>query len=455
MTDRLFDSGTETRDIYNITRLNREARAILEGSFPQIWVQGEISNLAQPASGHIYFSLKDEHSQVRCAMFRNRRPLLKFKPENGSEVLVRANVSLYEDRGEFQLIIDYMEPAGSGALQRAFEELKQRLFKEGLFNEEHKLPVPHMAKTIGVITSPTGAAIRDILSILRRRFPLARVIVYPTAVQGEGAAEQIIAMLQEAERRKECEVLILARGGGSLEDLWAFNNENLARTIFRCTIPVVSGIGHEIDFTIADFVADHRAATPSAAAEMVSPDQVQIKATLTEHHRKLLRIINVQFNELKQKLWNLEKRIPHPARIIQTIYQRLDSLALRINHLIRSRVSAQSTQLSELTAQLGHYNPVYSLKIYVERCDQIQQRLQQSIIHMLKQFNANLENISRALDTVSPLSTLNRGYAIVTKIENNHIVHNAAQLNKGDRLHARFAKGRAQCTVDKTFKDDK
>ena len=228
------DNGFSRRDVYNVTRLNREVRAVLEGSFPPLWVEGEISNLAQPASGHLYFSLKDDNSQVRCAMFQNRKRSMQFKPENGMSVLVRAGVSLYENRGEYQLIVEHMEPAGIGDLQRAFEELKQRLYREGMFDEQYKKPLPPMAVRIGVVTSPTGAAVRDVLTVLCRRFPLARIIIYPTAVQGEGAAEQIIKMLHTAERRKECDVLILTRGGGSLEDLWAFNNEKLARTIFQC-----------------------------------------------------------------------------------------------------------------------------------------------------------------------------------------------------------------------------
>ena len=238
------DISNNQRDIYNVTRLNREVRAVLEGSFPSIWLQGEISNFARPASGHMYLTLKDIHSQVRCAMFKNKNRLLKFEPENGVEVLVRANVSLYEGRGEFQLIIEYMELTGEGGLQRAYEELKQKLFKEGLFEEEHKQPLPNMPRTIGVITSPTGAAIRDILSVLKRRYPAGNIIVYPVAVQGEGSAEQITTMLRTAEKRNECDVLILSRGGGSIEDLWAFNNETLARAIFDCSLPVVSGIGH-------------------------------------------------------------------------------------------------------------------------------------------------------------------------------------------------------------------
>ncbi len=409
MHSNKLNPDNQSRDIYNITRLNREVRAILEGSFPMIWVQGEISNLVQPASGHMYFSLKDERSQVRCAMFRNRNSSLQFNPENGTSILARASVGLYEDRGEFQLIIEHMEPIGDGALQRAYEELKQRLFNEGLFNEEHKLAIPPIANTIGVITSPTGAAIRDVLSILQRRFPFAKIILYPTAVQGEGAAEQIINMMDTAEQRKECDVLILTRGGGSLEDLRAFNNEHLAKAIYQCAIPIVTGIGHEIDFTIADFVADHRAATPSAAAELVSPDQIQFKQLLTEQGRKLLRLIHDKINNYKQNIKQIGKHLPHPARQIQTFNQRLDGLHLNMQHLIN---------------------------------------------HKLQHANGQLSNLCRALDTVSPLATLNRGYAIVSKIENDEIIHKATQLTKGDLVQTRFSKGHAHCTVDKIFKDD-
>jgi exodeoxyribonuclease VII large subunit len=380
-----FTAQGESLDIYTVTRLNREARIILEGSFPPIWVQGEISNLSRPSSGHIYFSLKDQHSQVRCAMFRNRNIALKFTPENGMLVLARVNVSLYEDRGEFQLIIERMEPAGDGVLQREFEELKQRLFKEGLFSEEHKKPIPFMAKTVGVITSPTGAAIRDILSILKRRFPAIKIIIYPAAVQGEGAADQIIAGILTAEQRKECDALILTRGGGPLEDLWAFNNEKLARTIYQCSIPIVTGIGHEIDFTIADFVADHRAATPSAAAEMVSPDQFQIKSDLLQQNKKLLRLTNNRINELQQRISQLARRLQDPVRTIQTISQRLDNLNMRMVHLISTRISTGTGQITKLASFLDRKNPVYMLRLYRERCNHIQQRLQLAVHHVIKQ----------------------------------------------------------------------
>src|SRR5579859_4685596 len=281
------DPAVPTRRILSVSELNRAARGLLEGGFPILWVEGEISNLAQPGSGHLYFSLKDAQAQVRCALFRNRGMLLRFKPANGMKVLVRGRVSLYEPRGDYQFLVESMEDAGHGALQRAFEALKERLAQEGLFDAALKRPLPQVPKTIGVVTSPTGAAIRDILSVIRRRHPLARVIVYTVPVQGVGAAAKIAAMLGLASRRGECDVLILARGGGSLEDLWAFNEEPVARAIRASAIPVVSGVGHEIDFTIADFAADLRAPTPTGAAELVTPDLSTWRRLLLEQSARL------------------------------------------------------------------------------------------------------------------------------------------------------------------------
>ena len=450
--DNIQDNQTAEIDIYNVTRLNREVRAVLEGSFPSVWVQGEISNLAQPASGHIYFSLKDQYSQVRCAMFQNRRRGLKFNPDNGVSVLIRANVSLYENRGEYQLLVEHMEPVGDGALQRAFEELKQKLFKEGLFDEAHKKPVPHMARTIGIITSPTGAAIRDILTVLKRRFPLANIIIYPTAVQGETAPDQIIAMLKTAERRRECDVLILARGGGSLEDLWAFNNEKLARVIFGCSLPIVTGIGHEIDFTIADFVANHRAPTPSAAAEIVSQDQTQLNNYLLQTNRKLSRLMNIVVGDLKQKMYQLEKRLPHPVRTIQMISQRLDHVSTQLIHLVQARMSSKNRQLADLNLELQRNNPVQLLRMNMAHCHQLHQRLTHSIKLALKHSTNLLANAHRALETLGPQATLNRGYAIVQQ-QDGTIVRDAAKLKPNEIIKTRFASGSIESKVKKINKD--
>ena len=452
----MSDVPVNQRDIYNVTRLNREVRAVLEGSFPSIWLQGEISNFACPASGHMYLSLKDVHSQVRCAMFKGKNRFLRFEPENGAEVLVRANVSLYEGRGEFQLIIEQMELAGEGGLQRAYEELKQKLFKEGLFEEDQKKPVPAMPRTIGVITSPTGAAIRDIMSILKRRYPAGNIVVYPVAVQGDGAAEQIIIMLKTAEKRNECDVLILSRGGGSIEDLWAFNNETLARTIFDCSLPIVSGIGHEIDFTIADFVADQRVATPSAAAELVSPDQMHIKQTLSLQQNRLIQILQASLRTLRQNISHLEKRLPHPATQLQNNAQRLDAISIRMNHSIQSTVTQQNHRLHDQLSTLNKNSPLHKLQFFIERSEHIHQRLQQAASHHYHNLNAQLQTIARALNAVSPLATLNRGYAIVQKYDNQEIIRKAEQLDPGDEVLTRFSKGEARCTVNEvSTKDDK
>lgn len=452
MSEKIPDTSTQSRDIYNVTRLNREVRSVLEGSFPPLWVMGEISNLAQPASGHIYFSLKDEHSQVRCAMFRNRNRSLKFNPENGMLILAHATVSLYEDRGEYQLIIDQLEPAGDGALQLAFEQLKQRLLEEGLFDHEHKQPVPTTPDTIGVITSPSGAAIRDILSVLQRRFPLTKVIIYPTAVQGEEAEGQIIHMLDIAQSRKECDVLILARGGGSLEDLWVFNKESIARAIYHCTIPIVSGIGHEIDFTIADFVADQRAATPSAAAELVSPDQTQLKNQLELHQAKLLQYITTQIKQNRQYVSQLGKLLPHPSVQLQTLNQRLDNFQQRLVHACNNTINTKKTSLYDLKTILNQHNPVISLKLHGERCNHNLNRLKQSMFYKIQQLKADLSSITRTLDAVSPLASLNRGYSIVSKLESNEVILDSRQLKTGDKIHARFSRGQVEGKVTKILK---
>ena len=441
------DYGFPRRDVYNVTRLNREVRAVLEGSFPPLWVEGEISNLAQPASGHIYFSLKDDVSQVRCAMFQNRKRAMQFKPENGMSVLVRAGVSLYENRGEYQLIIEYMEPAGVGDLQRAFEELKQRLHREGLFDEQFKKPLPHMAMYIGVVTSPTGAAIRDILTVLSRRFPLARIIIYPTVVQGDGAAEQILNMLQTADQRKECDVLILARGGGSLEDLWAFNNEKLARAIFNCSLPVVTGIGHEIDFTIADLVADRRGATPSAAAELVSPDQQQLLRQLEIQQAFLTRQLKHVLKQWGERLLYLRRRMPAPLYLLRQLTQRLDDGHLRTRRALKATLDQQKGRLKHLSALLGGLNPARMVKLNMESCRQLDQTLLRVIRMRLKNSADQIKYLAHNLNTISPLQTLGRGYAIVQQSDGS-LVRKSSQLISGEQILARFGEGCAELTVD-------
>ena len=439
------------RDIYSVTRLNREARAVLEGSFPPIWIQGEISNLARPSSGHLYFSLKDASSQVRCAMFKGQNRFLKFAPDNGMEVLARATISLYEGRGEFQLLVEYMEPAGAGALQRAFEELKQKLDREGLFAAVHKQPLPAYPHAVGVITSPTGAAVRDILQVLRRRYPLAYVIIYPVPVQGAGAAEQIALALATAHQRQEVDVVILARGGGSLEDLWSFNDERVARAIFQCQIPVITGIGHEIDFTIADFVADQRAPTPSAAAELAVPDRGELLHLLNLRQGKLLTYIRHCLGSHGRHLQQLQKRLPDPARHLQFISQRLDDTSLRIQQGIRILLARRQHSLLQASGRLSVVNPVQHLRLQREQTLAMAGRLRQGMAAYLQGLQAGLAGQTHALHTVSPLATLARGYAIVT--HNDTIVRDATAVQPGELVKARLAAGQLYSRVTKIEKE--
>src|ERR1700678_949498 len=347
------------RDIYSVSRLNREVRVLLERGFGSLWLEAEISNFARPSSGHWYFSLKDAAAQVRCAMFRQRNMLCAFTARDGQKVLVRARIGLYEPRGEFQLIVDHLEDAGLGALQRQFEELRARLAAEGLFSAERKRRLPALPKRIGVITSPTGAAVRDILHVLARRFPAVRVLIYPVAVQGAQAAAEIVAALKTAAARNECDVLILARGGGSLEDLWAFNDEKLARAIVASPIPVVSGVGHEIDFTIADFAADMRAPPPSAAAELVVPDAGEWLAALASLAARLARGARRRLGEGRERLRRLERRaaLVSPAARCAQQTQRLDELEQRLRRAMRRRLQEQGERLRWLSGRASLVSP--------------------------------------------------------------------------------------------------
>jgi exodeoxyribonuclease VII large subunit len=445
-----FDStplATE-RDIYTVSRLNREVRTLLEGSFPLIWLEGELSNLARPGSGHWYFSLKDEVAQVRCAMFRNRNMLVKGKPENGMQVLVRARIGLYEARGEYQLIIEHLEDAGDGALRRAFEALKARLETAGLFDVAHKQPIPALPRRIGVITSPTGAAIRDILTTLKRRFPGIPVIVYPVPVQGAEAGDEIARMINLAGERAECDVLLLARGGGSLEDLWAFNEEAVARAMFDCPLPIVTGIGHEVDVTIADFVADQRAPTPTAAAELVSPDQQEWRLRLQQLQTRLQRTVVRSLESRQQQLRYLSSRLPHPGRRVEERLQRLDELELRRNQAMQHGLRHRGAEINMLQQRLQKFSPLQRLAQYRLQNQNLDRRLQAALRHHLDRHQQQVQYLAHALDTVSPLATLSRGYAIVTASDDK-ILRNAADIRIGETIHTRLARGRLESTVTK------
>lgn len=447
--DTLLDI-TCSQEIYTVSQLNRSVRDLLEEGFPALWVEGEISNCKRPSSGHLYFSLKDENAQVRCAMFRNRQIGLGFVPKDGIHVLAKAQISLYEERGDYQLIIEYLEETGAGKLRRAFEQLKQRLANEGLFDAQHKKSLPTFPKQIGVITSATGAAIRDILTVLKRRLRNIPVIIYPTPVQGAEAAPQIAAAIQIANQRKECDVLMVARGGGSLEDLWPFNEEIVARAIYASEIPIVSGVGHEIDFTISDFVADQRAPTPSAAAALVTPDGRELLQNINLLMQRLHRAISNELRHHQQTITNLKKLLQHPGRKLQDQAQQLDYLERNLIKATFHLLHLQQTKLDHTYAKLERYQPQQLLTLLTEKQKNLTQRMQVAMQNNLNAAQNKFVNICRALDTISPLNTLQRGYAIVSKNEN--ILRNSQEVNVGDKVTAQLAKGQLNCIVENIIK---
>lgn len=429
--------------VYSVTELNRTAKLLLNDHFFNIKVEGEISNLSTPSSGHIYFSLKDSKAQVRCAMFRMQQRKLNFTPENGQQVVVTAEVSLYEPRGDYQLIVSNMEEAGDGALRLAFERLKQKLSAQGLFDDSIKKNIPILPERIGVITSPTGAAIRDILTVLKRRFPAIPVVIYPVAVQGENAKFEIAQALATADQRKECDVLLLARGGGSLEDLWAFNEEIVARALADCSIPVISGVGHEIDFTIVDFVADLRAATPSAAAEHASPDQQEWLGQFQAYENYLIQQFRKKQSDAQQKLAWINKRLQqqHPGQKLQRNSQRLDELELRLQQSLKRQFHQLQSKLDTQTAKLWAHNPQNKLNSLQQQQQYLNQRLTAAMHNKLGKLKQQLALSSQTLNAVSPLATLHRGYAIVSKTDSEQVIQSHKQLSMGDKVQTRLAQG--------------
>ncbi len=429
--------------IYTVSQLNRETRLLLSQHFQTLQVEGEISNLSTPASGHIYFSLKDTNAQVRCAMFRSQLRRVKFKPENGLQVVLTAQVGLYEPRGDYQLLVESIQEAGDGALQRAFDELKLKLSREGLFDEQRKQSLPPLPSQLGIISSPSGAAVHDILSVISRRFPALPVVLYPTAVQGEAAQFEIAKAIKLANQRKECDVLLVSRGGGSLEDLWAFNEEIVARTIFESQIPVITGIGHEIDFTIADFVADYRAPTPSAAAETITPDQTEWLNRFMQLEKRLLQQLNKALSQNKQQLLWLSKRLQqlHPGKQLQNHFQRLDELENRLLRAVQHNIQQSKIALNNLNIKLWQHHPASKIKQYQIQHRYLSQRLIAAQQRQLELKQHQFLKCSQTLHAVSPLATLNRGYAIVTEVDTNTVIHNSKTLEQGQHIKTRLGKG--------------
>jgi len=439
-----------------VSQLNRRAKTLLEQGFGRLWVEGEISNLSRPASGHIYFSLKDDKAQVSAAWFRQRQrgPAIRFK--DGDRVLAYARVSLYEARGNYQLIVEQMEPAGEGVLKRRFEALKLKLFEEGLFDEDRKQALPVLPQRIGVITSPSGAAIRDILSVLARRFPAVPVVVYPAAVQGDAAPAELMAALATAVERNECDVLIMGRGGGSLEDLWAFNDESLARAIADCPLPVVSAVGHEVDFTIADFVADVRAPTPSGAAELVVPDQHAWLHRIATLAVRIGRIGERNVEDKAQALDWLGRRLM-AASPAATLRRQRDALRENNGRLIaalRQQLLAQKNQLQGVSSELLQLSPALSVQRSIAQLARLQQRLTTRMRGALSDAEHRVALLGRALHSVSPLATLDRGYAVLQDASTGKVLLRADEVDVGNDIRARLSKGELVATVKKVFNDD-
>ena len=414
---------------------------MLEKGIGSIWIEGEISNFSKPASGHWYFSLKDETAQLRAAMFKNKNTRVSFIAENGQKVLIRAQVTLYQARGEFQVVVEHMEEAGAGLLMRQFEALKQQLSNEGLFSTEYKKAVPTQANHIGIITSASGAAIRDALSVIKRRAPSTEVTVFPTAVQGESATAQIIKAIESANRYEKCDVLLLIRGGGSIEDLWCFNEESVARAIFASNIPVVSGIGHETDFTIADFVADKRAPTPSVAAETVTTDQYELMSHIDLMSARLAREMSHKLALNKQKMVKLNERLVafHPRHQMKNLKLRLIYAQSKLNSQARNLVMTRQQQLRLSIEAIRHQNPITLIKVYAK---QVENYSHQNIISMksrVTQSRHQLELQARSLDNLSPLKTLSRGFAVVSKQQQT--ISSVKQLTAHDDIEIHLKDG--------------
>ncbi|ENM5766154.1 exodeoxyribonuclease VII large subunit [Vibrio mimicus] len=442
-------SSLANRNIYTVSRLNAEVRLLLENEMGIVWLVGEISNFSAPVSGHWYLTLKDSQAQVKCAMFKGNNRLVNFKPQNGQQVLVKARLSLYEPRGDYQIILESMQPEGDGRLQQQFEQLKMQLAAEGLFAQTRKKPLPENPRCVGIITSRTGAALHDILHVLKRRDPNLPVVIYPTLVQGEDAAIQIAQAIGRANSRAECDVLIVGRGGGSLEDLWCFNHEIVARTIAASGIPIISAVGHEIDVTIADFVADVRAPTPSAAAELVSRDNRHKQQALHQWQAKLAsgmrHYLAQQYTQFARIQHKLDKQ--HPQARLERQQQQLDELSLRLEQKMHQRLTVQQQRSDRLSHKIQLNSPTHLIRQQRFNLLQQEQRLTQSIQHHLIHSRHQLALLSEKMDVVSPLATLARGYS-VTRTAQGELVRQSAQVKPGDTLVTQLMDGEILSTVN-------
>lgn len=437
-----------TANIFTVSRLNTTVRQLLENEMGLVWLSAEISNFSQPSSGHWYFTLKDDGAQVRCAMFRNSNRRVTFRPQHGQQVLVRASVTLYEPRGDYQLIVESMHPAGEGLLQQQFEQLKARLTAEGLFDERHKQPLPQPARQVGVITSATGAALHDVLRVLQRRDPSLPVVIYPTPVQGLDAPAAIARAIELANQRGECDVLIVGRGGGSLEDLWSFNDERVARAIFASRLPIVSAVGHETDVTIADFVADLRAPTPSAAAELVSRNQLELLRRLQSQQQRMEMAMDYYLAQQQRRFTRLQHRLQqqHPQLRLARQQTALFQLQRRLSEAMDQRLRRATRQQDRLQQRLAAQQPQGRLYRAQQQLQQWHYRLQQGMEKQLNHSRQRFGTLAAQLEGVSPLATLARGFSVTTDTQ-GQVVKKTQQLNEGDLLRTRLDDGWVESQV--------
>lgn len=445
----MLSSQSASRTILTVSKLNRLAKNILESEIGQIWLNAEISNFVAASSGHWYFTLKDERAQVKAAMFRGANQRVNKRPKEGDKVLVRANISLYEPRGDYQLIVEFIEPEGEGQLKQQFEQLKIKLAAEGLFAQQHKQELPSAIRKVGIVTSSTGAALHDILTVLKRRNPAIEIIIYPAQVQGEGAAAQLCRAIQVANQRNEVQVLIVGRGGGSLEDLWCFNQESVARAIYASALPIVSAVGHEVDVSIADFVADLRAPTPSAAAELVSEDQTSLVLAINTLKQRLLKQTLAQLQTLRyqQQMQVQHLQRNHPQKRLEQQFQQVDRLTQRLENVHNSRLSRSTVALCNIQNRLALQNPNKTLAKHTQVLEDVKKRLKYNWAQLVKLKQQRLANASHLLDTVSPLSTLARGYTITYQHE--QIARSVKTLHKGETIRSRFVDGEIISTIEK------
>jgi exodeoxyribonuclease VII large subunit len=444
-----------SRPILTVSQLTTEIKSLLERNFIHVWVEGEISNLRLPGSGHFYFTLKDDAAQIRGVMFRLQNRLLKFEPKEGLQVVCYGRITVYEPRGEYQVVVDHMEPKGLGALQLAFEQLKEKLACEGLFDPARKKPIPQLPQKIGIVTSPTGAAIRDILRIIDRRFANLHILLYPVRVQGTGAAQEIAQGIQALNEISGLDVLIVGRGGGSLEDLWAFNEEVVARAISASRIPVISAVGHEIDFTIADFVADLRASTPSAAAELVVRNKVELVEALGHLERRLVQTTRAMLELRGERFFSLRRHLADPRRKLADQRLRLDDLSSRLDYALRRGLARKKERFQLRGEALLHLHPVRKMKEYSQTLSQLFRRMVVSLQSGLRFSQKRMEGARGKLFSLSPLAVLERGYSIARILPSGQILRQAGELKINDRVNVKVHRGEFEARVEQIFLERK